>query len=633
MAYDYASVYFTPIMSLMSHQTRDMLIRMNSHLKFTIPVAVVLTLISYPLLTRRHWYQAALLIAIAVVATIPWDSYLIRHDVWTYPPDAIVGPTLWSIPAEELFFFVIQTYNTTLLYQLLNKPLLHAEYLLSSSRIASGLYRVIQEVLVVLALSGLWLVSLGGPGTYLGLILVWACPFALLTWSIGGLFMITLPWTSTVIPIALPTLYLWIVDEMALQRGTWAIESETKLGVTIWGSLEVEEAVFFLATNVLIVFGLGAFDNALAVIDTFPDAFDSALECPSPTMLIQALLLKWSEERKRRVLGIQEAVQRLCRKSRSFYLASSTFAGRLRIDLVLLYSYCRMADDLVDEPPEGLDSSTWIDRLSGHLDLVYKPQKGTTPYTQAEKVQAYINSEFPASERSALALLPTSLLPPEPLYLLLEGFKTDSKFHPTEIGQNFPIADEDRLQKYASQVAGTVGQSCLSLITHHSSISLDAAHSEDVAAASRRMGIALQYVNIARDIAVDAVLGRVYLPTTWLMGEGLTPAQLVETITKAPESGVTHNARQERLRSIERLRRRLLGNAFAIYVDSRPAMDWLPEESRRPMVVAVESYMEIGRVLLENEGPSLEVVKGRPGRATVPKFRRLRVALKALLDA
>jgi hypothetical protein len=30
--------------------------------------------------------------------------------VTAYPPDAILGPTLFSIPAEELFFFVIQTY-------------------------------------------------------------------------------------------------------------------------------------------------------------------------------------------------------------------------------------------------------------------------------------------------------------------------------------------------------------------------------------------------------------------------------------------------------------------------------------------------------------------------------------------
>lgn len=296
----------------------------------------MLTIITYPFLTRRHWYQTAILITIAVVATIPWDSYLIRHNVWTYPPNVIIGPTFLSIPAEELFFFVIQTYITCLLYQLINKPLLHAEYLAPPSWIRSGLQRVIQIVIGYLILVGVWLVSNGGPGTYMGLILVWACPFALLTWSLGGRFMIALPWTSTLLPILLSTLYLWAVDEGALSRGTWSIESGTKLGFTLAGSLEIEEAVFFLATNVLIVFGLGAFDSAVAIMDAFPDAFDLAPECPSPVLLVKALFMTWTEQRKARIRGIQEAVERLCRKSRSFYLASSTFTGRLRLDLILL---------------------------------------------------------------------------------------------------------------------------------------------------------------------------------------------------------------------------------------------------------------------------------------------------------
>lgn len=312
------------------------MLTINSHLKFTIPLATVLTIISYPILTPRHWYQTSILILIAFVATIPWDSYLIRHNVWTYPPDVVIGPTLLDIPAEELFFFVIQTYITSLLYHVLNKPLLHAEYLDSKSQVARVVHRAVQVVVFSLTVLGFGLVSSGGPGTYLGLILIWACPFALLTWSLGGLFMARLPWTSVALPIVLPTLYLWIVDELALRRGTWAIESGTKLGVTVWGSLEVEEAIFFAATNVLIVFGLGAFDNALAIIDAFPDVFASAPECPAPTVLVKALFISWPAERKERIVGIQEAVVRLCQKSRSFYLASSTFAGHLRIDLVLL---------------------------------------------------------------------------------------------------------------------------------------------------------------------------------------------------------------------------------------------------------------------------------------------------------
>jgi 15-cis-phytoene synthase/lycopene beta-cyclase len=38
----------------------------------------------------------------------------------------------------------------------------------------------------------------------------------------------------------LPTVYLWIVDTMALKRGTWSIESGTKLGWHLWEGLDIE---------------------------------------------------------------------------------------------------------------------------------------------------------------------------------------------------------------------------------------------------------------------------------------------------------------------------------------------------------------------------------------------------------
>lgn len=301
------------------------------------------------------------------------------------------------------------------------------------------------------------------------------------------------------------------------------------------------------------------------------------------------------------------------------------------------YSYCRMADDLVDEPPEGLDTLIWINKLSEHLDLVYKPNKESTSSRHTDMVTAYVANEFPPSARSALTLLPASLMPSEPFYLLLEGFRTDSNFRPTKKDNPFPIATEQDLHEYGRQVAGTVGELCLALISHHSRESIDPAHREAVATAARRMGVALQFVNIARDVAVDAALGRVYLPTTWLSEEGLTPEMVIETITKSPiaKGEPITKDNNSRLQSLGRLRGRLLKRAFAIYTESKPAMNWLPDESRRPMMVAVESYMEIGRVLLEKEvGPeTFGVVRGRPTRATVPKLRRMRVALRALLDA
>ncbi|KAK5010852.1 hypothetical protein LTR39_004635 [Cryomyces antarcticus] len=124
---------------------------------------------------------------------------------------------------------------------------------------------------------------------------------------------------------------------MALKRGTWVIESGTKLEIHLWDGLEIEEAFFFLATNALIVFGLIAFDNAMAILYAFPSLFPEVPALPLPVLLIRALLTPTSKYDGERIRGLAEAVDRLRRKSRSFYLASGVFQGRLRIDLIVLY--------------------------------------------------------------------------------------------------------------------------------------------------------------------------------------------------------------------------------------------------------------------------------------------------------
>ena len=57
---------------------------------------------------------------------------------------------------------------------------------------------------------------------------------------ISGQFIRRLPLQVTVLPIALPTLYLWIVDTLALGRGTWVIETGTKMSISLWYRLDIE---------------------------------------------------------------------------------------------------------------------------------------------------------------------------------------------------------------------------------------------------------------------------------------------------------------------------------------------------------------------------------------------------------
>jgi 15-cis-phytoene synthase/lycopene beta-cyclase len=275
-----------------------------------------------------------------------------------------------------------------------------------------------------------------------------------------------------------------------------------------------------------------------------------------------------------------------------------------------------VADDLVDNAKSEGEIAVWLAKLTRFLDISYaNKEAGSIPPGQLLVLKdQLIKDGFPPPARSALSLLPTAILPPEPLYQLLDGFRIDASFDAgRRQGAGFPIRDEASLERYATCVAGTVGELCLALISHHAGTDASAKHMSELRGAARRMGIALQCVNISRDIAVDAKIGRVYLPTTWLKEEGLTP----EMVLRRPEG-----------EAVERLRRRLLHKAFELYRGARPTMRRLPDGARAAVVVAVENYMEIGRVLLE-----AKEFKVKHGRATVPAFRRLKAALIAYLNA
>lgn len=366
----------------------------------------------------------------------------------------------------------------------------------------------------------------------------------------------------------------------------------------LWDGLEVEEALFFLVTNMLIVFGQLAFDNALAVLYAFPHLISRPPLLPSPAMLIRALLTPCPKYDQARLDGFQEAVHRLKRKSRSFYLASSTFQGPLRMDLLLLYSFCRVADDLVDNASTADEAKVWIAKLQKFLDHAYGGNKSKSSMLR------HVHDQFPPETHSALLQLPTAKLSPEPLHDLLRGFEMDLDFNVTP-----PIETTDDLRLYSERVAGTVAQMCIELIFQLYPSKLNTDEQREIVAAGNSMGVALQYVNIARDIAVDAKIGRVYLPTEWLSEVDLTS----EEVLKSPSSP-----------RIEVLRSRLLDNAFSLYKKAKVATARLPIEARGPIRVAVESYMEIGRTLKQDGF----VVKA--GRATVPRWRRILVAWKTL---
>lgn len=447
-------------------------------------------------------------------------------------------------------------------------------------------------------------------GTYLRLILAWAAPVLLMLWTFAYQLLITLPKTHTLFSIAVPTIYLWIVDTLALHRGTWSITSGTKLGIHVWPYLEIEEALFFLVTNTLIIWGATAYDNAVAVLDAFPAHFPHVPGTPSLPLLLKALFLSTSKYDIERLKGLNMALSVLARKSRSFYLASGVFAGRLRIDLILLYGFCRVADDLIDNVTSEKEAETWVSHFSNFLDVMYSREPDASSIKKAL-------SPFPSEVQSVLAQLPVDKLPSEPFYSLLDGFRMDQKFLNKESKSNPPIQTFADLQQYATCVASTIGELCLRLIFYHDpDRDTDATVKKKCLEAGARMGRALQYVNIVRDVPTDAEAGRCYIPAEWI------------TKWKSPEEEEAGAGKET-----TQLRKKILDIAFILYVENRDAIEELPSYARAGTRVAVESYMEIGRIMrarITAKKPLNFDGGGRAGRASVPRKRRMVVGWQTM---
>jgi lycopene cyclase domain-containing protein len=95
-----------------------------------------------------------------------------------------------------------------------------------------------------------------GALTYLFLILIWAGPLIAVQWLIGADILLK-RWKVLMPGILVPALYLTIVDSFALRATIWTINPTQSLNLFIpLLHVPVEEFVFFVVTNTLVVQGL-----------------------------------------------------------------------------------------------------------------------------------------------------------------------------------------------------------------------------------------------------------------------------------------------------------------------------------------------------------------------------------------
>lgn len=222
------------------------------HLVFLLPPLLGLAGLQAAWFRRQASYRARLVLPamalIALLYTTPWDNYLVYRGVWSYGPDR-VWTTLGYVPIEEYLFFVLQPLLTGLYFyhelargaRIPNRP---------DAPLARWTGTGLGLLLTALGGGLLWT----GSTLYLGLILIWSGPVLAGQWAYAGGWFWSLRrlWSRSVL---VPTLYLWGTDWVALRLGTWSLSDRYTTGVTFAG-LPLEEAVFFLVTNLLVVQGI-----------------------------------------------------------------------------------------------------------------------------------------------------------------------------------------------------------------------------------------------------------------------------------------------------------------------------------------------------------------------------------------
>lgn len=175
------------------------------------------------------------------------------------------------------------------------------------------------------------------------------------------------------------------------------------------------------------------------------------------------------------------------RNSKSFYFAFKQLPKEKANAVFAIYTFCRKADDSVDENNTKISQKVALDQLEAELRLFEQGKEIDHPMWLA------LRDVFNRYNMNIA-----------PFYDQLKGQRMDIDFkEPTTLLE---------LENYSYYVAGTVGLMLLPIIAEDSTL--------DLREQSISLGIAMQITNILRDIGEDySRKNRIYLPESLLKSE------------------------------------------------------------------------------------------------------------------
>lgn len=179
-------------------------------------------------------------------------------------------------------------------------------------------------------------------------------------------------------------------------------------------------------------------------------------------------------------------VERLTRqRARNFAYGIMVLPRPKRRAIAAIYAFARRVDDIADGP--GTNDARREQLLALRADLDAHDPNDATLVALADACERYP-------------------IPRSALDALIEGGLQDTT--------QSRYADFDELAGYCAKVAGAVGLACV------------AVYGADEPRRAETLGVALQLINIIRDVPEDWNLGRVYLPQDELASFGVDEADI-----------------------------------------------------------------------------------------------------------
>lgn len=277
--------------------------------------------------------------------------------------------------------------------------------------------------------------------------------------------------------------------------------------------------------------------------------------------------------------------QMIAAGSKSFAAAARLFAPQTRADAVMLYAWCRHADDVVDGQELGHNAGGTDDGDS--RERLAKLTEETQAALQGNR------SGDPVFEALRQVVQRNHIPHRHPLELL-KGFDMDVR------GRVY-VSEDDTLD-YCYHVAGVVGVMMAMIMGVRDEAVLDRASD---------LGLGFQLTNIARDVIDDARVGRVYLPAEWLQAAGIERVDPDDTTQRE----VLHG-----------LALRLLDRAEPYYASAHDGLPALPFRSAWAVAAARRVYRDIGHQLRKQGHRAWD------GRVSTSRSRKVVLLGLALVD-